>query len=157
GQNRIVSINTQEYFKGDPLKEFEYDFWIEGLTKMKYIEEYYDICFILGPIDPENTMSLYANVDYVYRGISLKPNCHREFSGWHSSDTISIDSPILLESGDIRIPTLRIHNITFKATKIYLPVGEYKVSDKPFMLDACAVFEPEIKKTRKSKRNTKTS
>ena len=132
----------KKYLKGNPQLQLETDFWINGLTKMKLIEEHYNIEFNLGPVDPEKTMDLYTNVDYVYRGIAMLPNCHRIIPDIDLEEDLIIDSPELVESGNISIPTLKIHNYTFKAEKIYLPACKIKAGKSPISVAMCAVLKP---------------
>ena len=123
-------------------------FWIEGLSKMKVIEDYYELRFVLKPVPPEKTFSIYQAVDYVFRGISRQPNCHRIIEGFDLEEDLVVEEPILVEQGKINIKCLRIHNYTFVPQRIYLPTGTIPAAKSPYDVDFCAVLEPEEKKTK---------
>ncbi len=122
-------------------------YWAEELGKMKCIEEYYRIRFVLKPVCDNDIITLYRNVDYVYNGIAKQANCHMIMHGYDSTSKIRIDEPILLESagesGTINMPSLRIHNYDFIPKQIYLPVGFIKTSRRSFEVKLCAVLEPK--------------
>lgn len=119
-------------------------FWIDGLSKMKVIEDYYELSFVLKPVPPDQTFSLYQAVDYVFRGISRQPNCHKTIYGYDIEEDLSVEEPILVEQGKINMESIRIHNYTFVPTKIYLPMGTIPSAKSPYEVDFCAVLEPEV-------------
>ena len=139
---------SNNMFKTDINRERKrIEFWINEMNKMKYIEDYYQIHFILEPVCDSELITLYFNVDAVYNGIAKQANCHRVMRGYKERSKIRINEPILIESADkngaINMPSLKIHNYNFIPKQIYLPIGIIKTSKRPFIVDFCAVLEPE--------------
>lgn len=146
GIKRVVV--DPKIFKPDIRKERKLsDFWYKELNKMKCIEDYYKIHFVIKPLYNEELVKLYSNVDYVYNGVVKKANCQRIMQGYKSTSRIRVDEPILIESADetrvINLPSLKIYNYNFIPKQIYLPAGVIQTSKRSFIVDFCAVLEPK--------------
>ena len=147
GASQELPFNNS-MFKTDIKQERKrIEFWINEMNKMKCIEDYYQIHFILEPVYDNELITLYFNVDAVYNGIAKQTNCHRIMSGYKERIKIRVNEPILIESADksgaINMPSLKIHNYNFIPKQIYLPMGIIKTSKRPFIVGFCAVLEPE--------------
>lgn len=93
-----------------------FDFWLDGLKKLKSIEEYYEIEFKLQYIsEPDDLNHLYDAIDIVYAGIMMQQNCVITIPGNLSEGDIEILEPQLFEdTKEIPLPCQIIHNIIFK-------------------------------------------
>lgn len=95
---------------------FMLGFWVSGLSKLKAIEEYYDIEFKLEPISGEdNVLKMYESVDFVYDGLMLNENCDITLPSNYFDDDIVIEEPFLCQENEpIPLQDRVIHGITFR-------------------------------------------
>ena len=91
------------------------EIWIDGLEKMRALEEYYEVVFDLEWIQGwESIRELYEAIDIVYNGIAMKANCIFRMPGDFSEEDILIEQPtVFQENKKIELPTKFIHGITF--------------------------------------------
>ena len=67
GASQELPFNNS-MFKTDIKQERKrIEFWINEMNKMKCIEDYYQIHFILEPVYDNELITLYFNVDAVYK------------------------------------------------------------------------------------------
>lgn len=70
------------------------EFWTFGLSKLKEIEEYYEIKFKLAPLSgSDKVMELYDSIVFVYNGIMLNENCDITLPSSSFDDDIVIEEP----------------------------------------------------------------
>lgn len=95
---------------------FMLGFCVSWLSKLKSIEEYYDIEFKLEPISgQDNVLKMYESIDFVYDGFMLNENCDITFPSSNFDDDIVIEEPFLCrENGPIPLQDRVIHGITFR-------------------------------------------
>ena len=91
-------------------------FWVSGLSKLKAIEEYYDIEFKLEPISgQDNVLKIYESVDVVYDGLMLNENCKITIPSSAFDDDVVIEEPFLCQENEpIPLQDRVIHGITFR-------------------------------------------
>lgn len=97
-------------------------YWMTEQEKLKTIEEYYNIRFILETIgSEEETTRLYAAVDFVFNSICQEANCHLNISKgtFQFDEPIVIDEPVLISTNNSGLDKLVIHNFTFVPRDIY--------------------------------------
>ncbi len=102
-----------------PNKEFAigmFNFWYEGMQKLKEIEVYYDIKFKLKHVFEEEELNqLYDSIDSVYNGIKLQENCHIYVPAEAITEDVEIDFPTPFEdSKPIPLKTRIIQGVAFK-------------------------------------------
>lgn len=95
---------------------FMLGFWVSGLSKLKAIEEYYDIEFKLEPISgQDNVLKIYESVDVVYDGLMLNENCKITIPSSAFDDDVVIEEPLLCQENEpIPLQDRVIHGITFR-------------------------------------------
>lgn len=95
---------------------FMLGFWVSGLSKLKAIEEYYDIEFKLEPISgQDNVLKIYESVDVVYDGLMLNENCKITIPSSAFDDDVVIEEPFLCQENEpIPLQDRVIHGITFR-------------------------------------------
>lgn len=95
---------------------FMLGFWVSGLSKLKAIEEYYDIEFKLEPISgQDNVLKIYESVDVVYDGLMLNENCKITIPSSTFDDDVVIEEPFLCQENEpIPLQDRVIHGITFR-------------------------------------------
>ena len=80
---------------------FMLGFWVSGLSKLKAIEEYYDIEFKLEPISgQDNVLKIYESVDVVYDGLMLNENCKITIPSSAFDDDVVIEEPFLCQENE---------------------------------------------------------
>lgn len=92
------------------------EFWTFGLSKLKEIEEYYEIKFKLAPLSgSDKVMELYDSIVFVYNGIMLNENCDITLPSSSFDDDIVIEEPFLCQENEpIPLQDRVIHGITFR-------------------------------------------
>lgn len=96
-----------------------YEYWLDGMYKLKAIEEYYEIQFKLQRVGNQDELDdLYQAIDFVYDGIVMNENCTITVPGNLVDEDIDIDEPVLLEENKI-IPLQNriIQGIVFRPYK----------------------------------------
>ena len=100
------------------------DFWLEGLNKMRAIEEYYNIEFKLRYLaNPEEIEEMLDAVDVVYDGICMQQNCEITLPGNLLEEDLIVEEPMLFQE-NTRIPLKDrvIHGIIFRPLRsAFLP------------------------------------
>ena len=106
------------------------DYWVEGLEKMRIIEEYYGFVFDLRPVnDPETLNEIYDAVDFVYAGIAMECNCSILVQGGGFEEDIEIDEPTMYQEDDqIQLNCKVIFGVTFKPYRTTLLPGTVHVA-----------------------------
>lgn len=92
------------------------EFWLEGLNKMRAIEEYYNIEFRLQNLEkPEEIEEMLDAVDVVYDGMCMQQNCEITLPGNLLEEDMVIEEPTLFQE-DVWIPLedRRIHGVIFR-------------------------------------------
>lgn len=119
-------------------------YWIDEINKLKEIEKYYKIDFCLDPIDnPEDSFSLYHNVDIIYKGIKMQSNYLVDFDRTQLSEDVEFSKPCIIEDGLklLDVGNLKIHNYVFIPDKVFLmPTRIKKKGKRIIRIDACVVF-----------------
>ena len=92
------------------------EFWTFGLSKLKEIEEYYEIKFKLAPLSgSDKVMELYDSIVFVYNGIMLNENCDITLPSSSFDDDIVIEEPFLCQENEpIPLQDRVIHGIAFR-------------------------------------------
>ena len=92
------------------------EFWTFGLSKLKKIEEYYEIKFKLAPLSgSDKVLELYDSIVFVYNGIMLNENCDITLPSSSFDDDIVIEEPFLCQENEpIPLQDRVIHGITFR-------------------------------------------
>lgn len=122
------------------------EIWLNGLEKMRALEEYYNLTFDLEWIQgQENIEELYNAVDIVYDGISMNQNCIFRMPGDFFDDDIVIDQPtIFQEVGKINLPVKWIQGISFVPEKTVILPGilPFKNASKDdiVVVDMCCLY-----------------
>lgn len=79
-----------------------YEYWLDGMYKLKAIEEYYEIQFKLQRVANQDELDdLYQAIDFVYDGIVMNENCTITVPGNLVDEDIDIDEPVLFEENKI--------------------------------------------------------
>lgn len=100
------------------------DFWLEGLNKMRAIEEYYNIEFKLQHLEkPKEIEEMLDAVDVVYDGICMQQNCEITLPGNLLEEDLIVEEPLLfLENTHIPLKDRVIHGIIFRPSRsAFLP------------------------------------
>ena len=123
------------------------DFWLDGMRKLKEIEDFYDIRFLLTRVDGIDELNeLYSNIDFVYDGITMNSNCTISIPGGFVDEDIYILEPTLFEENvELPLADRHIHGIVFRPTTSMLLPGTIRVAgttEKDIIkLDACCLYE----------------
>lgn len=123
------------------------NFWIDGLEKMKVIEEYYDFEFHLHYVEGTDTLNkLYDAIDYVYDGIVMNQNCEITIPGGFSDEDLELTEPVIFQE-DVEIPLddQIIQGIVFRPYKSAFLPGTIHVagtSNKDIVrINACCLYK----------------
>lgn len=143
--NREITVDSNKYFQKKKTEDgIRIEFWLDGLTKMKLIEEYYGIQFILGQVNPKDTFSLYEDVDYVCRGIAKQVNCHLVSPGNPMDEDIVMSESEMMNLGENGPEPLKIHNYMFIPKKVFIPACIIHASSDIVRIDVSIICEAQL-------------
>lgn len=115
------SDDNRMWYRRNYMTEMFY-FWLEGMYKLKDIEDYYEIKFNLKNVSDEKELKqLYEAIDVVHDGISQKQNCAVLISAESVNEDIEITELMIYEEHK-RIPLKPqiIQGVSFKPYSVYL-------------------------------------
>ena len=92
------------------------EFWLEGLNKMRAIEEYYSIEFKLRHLEkPEEIEAMLGAVDVVYDGMCMQQNCEITLPGDLLDEDLIVEEPTLFQENiPIPLEDRVIHGVIFR-------------------------------------------
>lgn len=125
----LPSGNPVKMWTGKRDTMLRYELWKSEMEKMKIIEDFYEIKFVLGSLTGgEKVAELYNAVDDVYDGIVLNKNCDILLSGGSISEDFDIPEPMIYEK-DKRLPleVRYIHNIAFEPYESWALPGKVRM------------------------------
>lgn len=121
-------------------------FWLEGMNKLKDIEEYYEIKFDLKHVsDEEELNQLYKAIDAVHDGIKQKRNCSVTLPADAINEDLKIKEPVIFEEHKpIPLKSQIIQGVVFKPYCSYLlPCKIKKKKQGEYILPACCEYTVE--------------
>lgn len=101
-----------------------WEFWLEGLNKMRAIEEYYSIEFKLRHLEkPEEIEAMLDAVDVVYDGMCMQQNCEITLPGNLLDEDLIVEEPTLFQENiPIPLEDRVIHGVIFRPIRsAFLP------------------------------------
>ena len=106
------------------------DFWINGLEKMRIIEDYYEVEFQLkGVRGEDNLNALYDAIDYVYDGIVMNQNCEIIIHGGFAEADFELTEPMLCQENEkIPLKNQVIQDVVFRPYKSAILPGIVRVA-----------------------------
>ena len=109
-----------------------FDFWLDGLKKLKLIEEYYEFEFKLNYVSDQKALNnLYEAIDIVYDGIMMNENCVITMPGDVIDEDLEISEPVLLEENkELPLPDQIIQGVVFRPYRSALLPCKIAFSEK---------------------------
>lgn len=125
------------------------NYWIQGLEKMRAIEEYYGFVFNLEPVETSETLNeIYEIVDHVYAGIVMEHNCDIPLRCGDLNEDIEFSEPTMYkENSQIQLEAKKIFGVTFKPYRMTILPCKIQITkhlkDDIIKLPACCLYEKE--------------
>ena len=108
------------------------EFWTFGLSKLKEIEEYYEIKFKLAPLSgSDKVMELYDSIVFVYNGIMLNENCDITLPSSSFDDDIVIEEPFLCQDVKAKLFCPEIAGLFCRIAGLFCHDSRANLSLKP--------------------------